>query len=315
MAKIIPLSTGEPVTSRPFEERDWWPVRQLLIDTCRLAPPDWNWDIRHWDGSRYHSSPPRWAAHWEGRVQVWETGDGRLVGAAHPEDGGDAFLELHPDYRHIEAEMVAWVEDHLTVPTEDGSQRAVTMHAYEYDLVRQRLVAQRGWQKTENWGVIRVLRFGNKVLPAPQMPVGYTLRTPCQGDEADYQRFADLLNAAFNRTFHNAAEIRNFRTQSPSYRTDVDMLAEAPDSSLAATVGFTYDEANRTAIVEPVCTHPDHLRKGLARALMFEGFRRLKALGAVDVTVGTGMREAANRFYESVGFAEVYKGYAWRWVK
>ena len=84
--------------------------------------------------------------------------------------------------------------------------------------------------------------------------------------------------------------------------------------SLAATVGFTYVEANRTAIVEPVCTHPDHLRKGLARELMFDGFRRLKALGALDVTVGTAKREAANRFYESVGFPEVHKGYVWRWV-
>jgi GNAT superfamily N-acetyltransferase len=134
----------------------------------------------------------------------------------------------------------------------------------------------------------------------------------CCALEAEYQRFADLLNAAFHRTFHNAREIRTFRTQCPCYRADLDLVAEAPDGSLAATVGFTYVEENRTAIVEPVCTHPDHLRKGLARALMFEGFRRLKALGAVDVTVGTGMWEAANRFYESVGFPEVYKGYVWR---
>jgi GNAT superfamily N-acetyltransferase len=314
MANVTLLCTGEPVTSRPFEERDWWPVRQLLTDTYRLAPPDWNWDVRRWDGSRYHRSPPRWGDHWESRVQVWETHEGRLVGAAHPEDGGDAFLELHPDYRHIEAEMVDWAEEQLTAPTKDGSQPAVTMHVYEYDLVRRRLLVQRGWQKTQNWGVIRRLRFGNKVLPAPQVPEGYILRTPRQGDEAEYQRFADLLNAAFGRTFHNAAEIRCFRTQSPSYRADLDMLAEAPDGSLAATVGFTYVEANRNAIVEPVCTHPDHLRKGLARALMFEGFRRVKALGAVDVTVATAMRPAANRFYESVGFPEVHTGHVWRWV-
>jgi len=314
MANITLLSTQEAVTSRPIRDEDFWRVRRLLIDTCRIVPPDWNWEIRRWDGSHHHRSPPGWDAHWDGRVRVWETAEGRLVGAAHPEGEGDAFLQLHPDYRHIEAEMVAWVEDHLGKRSADSSERVVRMMVYEYDSVRQRLLAQRGWQKTEDWGVIRVLRFGDKVLPAPQMPEGYILRTPRQGDDADYQRFADLINAAFHRTFHNAQEIRTFRMQSPSYRADLDLVAEAPDGSLAATVGFTYVAENRTAIVEPVCTHPDHLRKGLARALMFEGFRRIKALGAVDVTVGTGMWEAANRFYESVGFSEVYKGYVWRWV-
>ena len=314
MANITLLSTQERVTSRPFEDDDFQRVRQLLIDTYRLIPLDWNWDLRRWDGSRYHRATPGWDDHWQGRVQVWETADGRLVGVAHPDGEGDAFLELHPDYRHVEAQMIAWVEEHLGKRSEDGSEHVVSMLVYEYDALRQRLLAERGWQKTEHWGVIRRLRFGDKVLPAPQMPEGYILRTPRQGDEAEYQRFADLLNAAFHRTFHNAAEIRTFRTECPCYRADLDLLAEAPDGSLAATVGFTYVEENRTTIVEPVCTHPDHLRKGLARALMFEGFRRLKALGAVDVTVGTGEMEAANRLYESVGFPEAYKCYVWRKV-
>ena len=41
----------------------------------------------------------------------------------------------------------------------------------------------------------------------------------------------------------------------------------APDGSFAAYVGIPYDEANRRGIYEPVCTHPDHQRQGLARRI------------------------------------------------
>lgn len=45
---------------------------------------------------------------------------------------------------------------------------------------------------------------------------------------------------------------------------------------------------------------------------MREGLIRLRALGAVDVFVGTGDRLAANRLYDSIGFSEAQKCFAWR---
>ena len=90
------------------------------------------------------------------------------------------------------------------------------------------------------------------------------------------------------------------------------MVAEAPDGTFAAHVGVIYDEANRRALFEPVSTHPSHRRKGLAQALMFEGLHRAKALGAAEITVETGDAAPANALYNSIGFTEAYKGYAWR---
>jgi GNAT superfamily N-acetyltransferase len=144
------------------------------------------------------------------------------------------------------------------------------------------------------------------------MAEGYTLRSTRPNDEDDCQRVADLLNAAFNRTFHTAKEFCMFATHSPSFRHDLNLVAEAPIGSFAALVGVTYDEANCRGIFEPVCTHPDHRRKGLARALMVEGLHRLKALGATDVYVETGDAVPANELYDAVGFAEAYRGHVWR---
>ena len=140
------------------------------------------------------------------------------------------------------------------------------------------------------------------------------MRTTRLGDQDDCKRIAAVLNAGFDRTFHTDLEYATFVTKSPSFRHDLNLVAEAPDGSFACHVGVTYAEANGYGIFEPVCTHPDHRRKGLARGLMFEGLRRLKALGAADVYVGTGDAIAANELYESIGFAEAYKGYTWRKV-
>ena len=125
---------------------------------------------------------------------------------------------------------------------------------------------------------------------------------------------ADLLNAAFSRDFHTAAEYHVFVTQSPSFRNDLNLVAEEPDGSFAAHVGITYDGANRRGLYEPVCTHPRHQRRGLARTLMLDGLCRLKALGAADAYVDSGEKVAANCLYDAVGFTEAYRGYLWRKV-
>ncbi|MBN1203083.1 MAG: GNAT family N-acetyltransferase [Anaerolineae bacterium] len=308
-----PHYVSQPIITRPFQsDEDFWRVRKLLIDTYPQTPTGWNWEIRRWDGWYCHHADLSWHSRREQAVCLWETADGQLVGAAHPEDDGCPHLQLHPDYRHIEADMIAWTEDHLAVPTGDSQQRQLTFFVFEYDAPRRRLMEQRGYEKMPYSGFTLRMRFGNRPLPVPVLADGYTLRTTRPGDLDDCQRVADILNAAFNRDCHSGQELHNFMTHSPSFRHDLDLAAEAPDGSFAAYVGVTYNEANRYGVFEPVCAHSDHRRKGLSRALMFEGMHRLKALGAADVYVGAGDAVPANRLYEAVGFTEAYKDYAWR---
>jgi mycothiol synthase len=309
--------SGMPrIVARPFQnEDDFWKIRNLLIETYPITPTDFNWEIRRWDGSRFHHADAALNPRWEEQIHLWETQTGQLVGAVMPEDPGDAHLQLHPDYRHlIEADMVDWAERHLAVPTENGQQRQLAIFVFEYNSPRRSLLEQRGFEKMPYGGVTRRLRLGNRPLPPVNVAEGYTVRSTRPNDMSDCQRVADVLNAAFNRDCHTARELHNFMTLSPSFRHDLDLVAEAPDGSFAAYVGITYDETNQRGIYEPVGTHPDHQRKGLARALMFEGLHRLKAIGAKDVYVGTGDMIPANRLYEAVGFTEAYKGYTWRKV-
>jgi mycothiol synthase len=52
-----------------------------------------------------------------------------------------------------------------------------------------------------------------------------------------------------------------------------------------------------------VGTAPEHQRRGLGRAVMMEGLRRLKDLGAVLAAVGSAAPHA-RAFYNSIGFVE-----------
>jgi GNAT superfamily N-acetyltransferase len=320
--------TQSHIHSRPVTEADFWRVREFLTATERIAPLGHVWDVRWWDSQHFYNPSGRWENGWERGVRVWETAEGALVACANWEDAGDAYLQVHPAYRFLEPEMLEWAEEALAAPVGDGGGRALTLWVFEYDTRRQRVLRERGYEPTEEWGVVRHMTLPDvayaPALPRPGLPAPYVLREVRPEDDGagsadsagaaggDCQRIADLLNAAFGRTFHNAAEYKMYATLAPSYVNELDLVAVAPDGSFAAYVAMPYNRENRRGIFEPVCTHPEHLRKGLASALMFEALARVRELGAVDVVVGTGDMAAANALYDSIGFTEAYRQVGWR---
>lgn len=302
-------------TTRPMHsDEDFWAVRRLLIETLPITPTGFNWDVRRWDGHRFYDAHPAGNPDWADRGQLWMKADGRVVGAAHPAGRSEIALQVHPDYRHLEEDIIAWGEAHLSGPAKGGPQQQVHVFAYDDDVFRLHRLDRRGYEATPHKGVIRRLPLPDANLSIPNLAEGYTLRTTNPADRADCQRIADLLNAAFGRDFHNAEEYQTFTRLAPSFRADLDLVAEAADGSFAAYAGIPYEETNRYGIFEPVCTHPDHRQKGLAQALMIEGLHRLQALGALDATVETGDMIPANRLYDSIGFTETRRGTYWRRV-
>jgi ribosomal protein S18 acetylase RimI-like enzyme len=302
------------VAVRPFRsvgDADWWAVRDLLVRSQSASPPGWNWDVRRWDGLRYHRAVPSLPGWLADGVGLWEGDDGRLLGVVHAEDGGDAFLELDPGERHLEPAMLDWAEARLAAS--QGGRRALELTVWDDDLPRRELLLLRGYEAHESGVWLRRLRFETWAIPVRRPVSGYRLRTTTADTlDDDSARMAALLNAAFGRTTHTAAEYRTFAMLSPSFLHDLNFVAEAPDGTFAAHVGLTLDAANRHGIIEPVCTHPDHRRHGLARALVDEALSRLSDLGAVTADVETGDMAPANALYHACGFTEAHRGHRWR---
>jgi GNAT superfamily N-acetyltransferase len=127
---------------------------------------------------------------------------------------------------------------------------------------------------------------------------------------------ADLLERAYasGLAFHTddiLVAVRNREDVSwyrhiqgaPLYRRDLDLTVVAPDGAVASFCTIWYDDANRSAMFEPVATVPAYWKRGLGKAVMYEGLRRLKNMGALWAFVGS-YSVPAGALYASAGFTD-----------
>jgi GNAT superfamily N-acetyltransferase len=130
---------------------------------------------------------------------------------------------------------------------------------------------------------------------------------PEGADEAGPQAAVQAHVDAWAPSTYTAEGYQGVR-QTATYRRDLHVLVEAPDGTMASSAIMWLDEANRTAEFEPVGTHPDYRRLGLARAMMLHGMHRARAAGATHMTVvcaGAPGHPAARGLYYGLGFREL----------
>lgn len=299
------------ITDRSLNgEADAMRLRQLLIETYALMGREFNWETRRWEGTYWCVSNADLAN--PGRnadTHLWETAEGELVGAVVPDGPGDAALQIHPHYRELEDAMLDWAEAHLARPDEAG-QRELIAWAFDWDIERRERLARRGYVPRPAWFWHNRRRAVSDPVPDVPLAEGYRIRSVYDTD-TDGALWVACSNTVFGQSYQMEMH-RNFQRWSPSHNFDLHLVAEAPDGSVAAFAGLTVDAANRTATFEPVGTHPDHRRLGLARTVMFEGIRRLQALGTADTVyvANWGTADAA-KLYASVGLEHYATTNAW----
>ncbi len=299
------------IHSREFEpDPDFQRVRDFLIETYGITQQPFNWTLERWDYCRYfvatmRNRDPR---HWEDDIRVWESEAGDIAAvASHEAKRGEVYPQIHPDHRVLEDEMMAWAEETLSVETDDGKRR-LNVRAYDYDTFRHAMLETRGYQQT-NHLEHRYRRSLDSPLAEPAVPEGYTVRSLREDDDLSERCLA--LGRAFRDDTPVDLEVYRSLQSAPGYRLDLDLVIEASDGSFAAVAIAWYDETNRIGMFEPVGTVPEHQRKGLGQAIMYEGFRRLKELGAGTAYVGAGTQPEASALYRSVGFDEDFTDHAW----
>ncbi|MGD2028012.1 MAG: GNAT family N-acetyltransferase [Anaerolineales bacterium] len=288
-----------------FEE-DYWRLRTFLRDvTLRNDLQQLSWCAARLDYWRWHVAPITDQKQDEAAIFLWETPGGEIAAALNPEDKGEAFLQIHPDHQSpklLDA-MIESAEAHLYRTTEENKKRLVVW-AHEHDSVREAVLAERGFQKLENpdWQERQRQRWLEQPLPGVKPAEGYTIRSLGGAEEIPSRSWASW------RAFHPDSPDEdyqgwdwypvNIQTQ-PMYRRDLDIVAIAPDGEVAAFTTLWYDDVTRCGYFEPVGTVPELQRKGLGKAVMVEGMRRIKEMGALAVSV-SGFSVPANKLYAAV---------------
>ncbi|NND84034.1 MAG: GNAT family N-acetyltransferase [Acidimicrobiia bacterium] len=283
------------------EEADWQAVRSLISELHASGPPGLAWEVRRWDGQRFHRADhDSFLEVWSERVHLWWEGD-VLVGAVHPEGPGEAFFQLRPTHRHLQAEMLDWAITHLP------HEGRITVFCVDHDAHLRRLLDERGFTDAGWGGVARLLTMSPHAPLPPSIAAGYRIRHTTPEETG---AVASLISVAFGGRGDITEDLAAFTAHAPCFVREWDLVAEATDGSLAAYVGVSWDHDGDLGIFEPVCTHPDHQRRGLAKALMQHGLGLLHARGVGRACVDSGDPAAANALYESVGFTEAYHGRA-----
>jgi mycothiol synthase len=296
------------------QDDDQWKIRQFLREVFLLNNRhEFSWPLYRWDYWRWHVNENIFKFNLEAAVFLWETTDGKLVAALHPDGSGEAFLQVHPDFRtpELEVEMMSVAETQFAVTQPEGRQQLV-LWAHANDSMRPDLLTRRGYSKSKWLPEQQRRRDMRASIPDFQPAKGYVIRA--LGDVDEHPKRSWVSWKAFHpdepdERYQGWEWYRNVQ-RAPLYRRDLDLVAVAPSGDFAAFVTLWYDDVTRTAAFEPVGTHPDHQRKGLGKALMAEGLRRVRDLGATLCTVGSYSERAGN-LYASMGFVDYDLNEAW----
>ncbi|MCX6044699.1 MAG: GNAT family N-acetyltransferase [Chloroflexi bacterium] len=286
------------------DEADYAQMRDLLRATYALTVPPLNCTIGDLDWRRSITNDPELMR----KVQLWFDPLGLLVAFVWP---GKTQIDvmIRPNHRILEQDILERAEvEYRQALASDATNRAFLYFSYTDDVVRNTLLMERGYVRTDNYYPFHAQPL-NHMPGVPTLPAGYTIRHVL--DEADLPARVAVHRAAFHPSRMTVEKHRQVMA-SPTYRPELDLIAVAPDGTFAAYTIVWLDEFNRMGIFEPVGCHPDHQRRGLAGAVMIEGMRRLYQLGATTAHVGAWREDSAGAgLYRSLGFEVMGREYGW----
>jgi GNAT superfamily N-acetyltransferase len=294
-------------TMQPYQtDDDYWRIREFLREASLLNDRhDFCWDLLRWDYWMWHINENIFKFKLQDAIHLWEI-DGKIVAMLNPDTRGEAFFQIHPEYREeiYLSEMLDVAEEKLSNIKEYG-KRELIVWVNEKDDAMKKLFSERGYVRSKFLAEHMRRRFFSTPLPDTVIPSGYTVRA--LGDEHELPARSWLSWKAFHpdepdEKYQGWEWYKNVQ-RVPLYRRDLDLVAVAADGELAAFCTVWFDDVTRTAVFEPVGTHPAHQKRGLGKAVMTEGLRRAQRLGATLATVSS-YGKGAHALYESMGFTD-----------
>jgi GNAT superfamily N-acetyltransferase len=108
---------------RAYDAPDFWKIRAFLRETFLLNDrEELNWQAYRFEYWVWHGVANLDQGPMEEKVLLWETPEGDLAAVLNAEGKGNAFLQVHPEFRseQLEKEMVDVAEERLWTVAKDG---------------------------------------------------------------------------------------------------------------------------------------------------------------------------------------------------
>jgi ribosomal protein S18 acetylase RimI-like enzyme len=292
-------------SSRPFRDHaDLLRLRDFLSAASAAAEQPSFWHIGDLIWGVYQNTVFDPAA----SIRLWEGDDGELLGFGWLEDPDGVSWQIHPRLRGsgaLEQQILAWAAERGQARA-DVAPRELWAKACDSDLAVRALLEQWGFTR-DDFHYLLLRRDLGAPIPAPALPAGWSVRHV--GGEAEWSARVETHREVWHPSRVTLEAYRRLR-QAPVYDPELDLVAVSPDGQFASYCICWLDPANRCGEFEPVGTRPAFRGRGIGKAVMLEGLRRLHERGAESaLVVSLGSNEAAWRLYESVGFRIFDKEY------
>ena len=232
------------------------------------------------------------------QTRLWFATEHRMAAFAYVDHYNNLWFELDRQSFSptIEQEIVDWgvkcvrhlAQTQDTPLTLDASCRLENSE-------RIALLERHGFVRQEEQS-LQMVRSLAEPIPDPQIPAGFFIRH-VQGEQ-EVEALVTLHRAAFG-TDNMTIEERLAMMRVPDYDPELDLLAVAPDGRLAASCvcSISRDEnqhsGRKEGYTDPIATHPDFRRRGLARALLLKGLVLLRRRGMDAARLGTSSKNIA----------------------
>lgn len=284
--------------SRPYRDANdlarlqHYNAAQIAQDACGWLHPG---DIPHrlFNGGRRHKPADL--------LRLWEDDAGEIAGWAllMPQKSFD--VQSHD--ASVIAEALAWVESSLTADS-------IGTEIWDSDAFRAAISAQHGFAPDSDAPYAVTLRALDDLPPVPRLPDGFSIRAAAGVHEAE--ALAAVHAGSFGSQWTGAQYAQVM--ESPGYAAERELVVVAPDGRFAAFTVTWHDALNQLGYFEPVGTHADFRRLGLARAMMIHAMHAMRAAGMTQASV---VHEAAQKnpasaaLYAALGFTPQYNTHLW----
>ncbi len=177
------------------------------------------------------------------------------------------------------------------------------------DVAAQTVLAARGYRPDTGGMPVFEMDLAARIPVASDVPDGVTIR-PLAGPEDDEELAsrADAARLSFESTMEPAVHRARYRrfVASPAYDRARDVVAVDPAGEVCSFAVWWPDPLSGIGQFEPVGTRPGAQGRGLARAVLEQCLRDMRAVGMHTARVCTqDHREPAIGLYAGTGFTPV----------
>ncbi|MBP7174885.1 MAG: GNAT family N-acetyltransferase [Thermoclostridium sp.] len=277
---------------------DYFKVREFFIKLgyAEFTYVRWDWMITHLGLNKSAV----------GKIGLWEDHD-EVVGVATFDTViGDCYCLALPQYAFLKKQMLLYAKDNL------ANEGKSTVVISDLDLFFQGVAAGLGYVATPNREYDAAF-YLDETSTDYELPEGFRITTMKQ--TYDLYRYLRVLWKGFNHELNGEGPFQFTKEKEeaahnemvrPNVDLNLKVAVVAPDGNFVSYCGMWYDPRAGFAVIEPVATDPDYRKKGMGKAAVLEGIRRVGELGAKVAYVGS-----SQQFYYSIGLRPFASSTIW----